>query len=216
MLEHEPVRSHWFPLSLPIYRWTLNLQPCLLTGTEKRRAAPDTRRDWLTSACRSSCVTNRATCRRAVLIDHAAALPPDSSARPRRCPRSACRSPASWCRRRSPLPRRRRCRSSTWAFSRPPWASARGPMRSPARRPGGWAPRRMRCRCWRSPCHGRSSTWSPGGSRFLGGLLCLAGVAVSRTRGGRSSQTATAIPAAAMADGQQLAPDATRASPGTR
>ena len=56
----------------------------------------------------------------------------------------------------------------------------------------------------------------PGWLTLLGGLLCLAGVAVSRTRGGRSGQKATAIPAPAMADGQQLAPDATRASPGTR
>ena len=56
----------------------------------------------------------------------------------------------------------------------------------------------------------------PGWLTLLGGLLCLAGVAVSRTRGGRSSQQATAIPAPAMAGGQHLAPDATRASPGTR
>jgi drug/metabolite transporter (DMT)-like permease len=56
----------------------------------------------------------------------------------------------------------------------------------------------------------------PGWLTLLGGLLCLAGVAASRTRGGRSSQKAPAIPAPAMADGQHLAPDATRASPGTR
>src|ERR1035437_1386175 len=58
----------------------------------------------------------------------------------------------------------RRCKSSTWASSRPPSPSARGPTRSPARPPGRWAPRRMRCRCWRSSCRGPSSTRSPAGS----------------------------------------------------
>lgn len=45
----------------------------------------------------------------------------------------------------------------------------------------------------------------PGWLTLLGGLLCLAGVAVARTRKGRRGQKATAIPAAATTDGEQLA-----------
>jgi drug/metabolite transporter (DMT)-like permease len=56
----------------------------------------------------------------------------------------------------------------------------------------------------------------PGWLTLLGGLLCLAGVAVSRTRGRRRGGKATTIRTPAMADGGQLASDATGASRGVR
>src|ERR1022692_3448060 len=56
----------------------------------------------------------------------------------------------------------------------------------------------------------------PGWLTLLGGLLCLAGVAVSRTRGGRRGRKATAIPTPTTADGGQLASDANGASRGVR
>jgi drug/metabolite transporter (DMT)-like permease len=56
----------------------------------------------------------------------------------------------------------------------------------------------------------------PGWLTLVGGVLCLAGVAVSRTRGGRRGEQATAIPAPAMADAEQPGPDTTEASQGFR
>jgi drug/metabolite transporter (DMT)-like permease len=56
----------------------------------------------------------------------------------------------------------------------------------------------------------------PGWLTLLGGLLCLAGVAVSRTRGGRRGEQATAIPAPAMADAEQPGPDTPEASQDVR
>jgi drug/metabolite transporter (DMT)-like permease len=56
----------------------------------------------------------------------------------------------------------------------------------------------------------------PGWLTLLGGLLCLAGVAVSRTRGGRRGEQATAIPAPAMADAEQPGPDTAEASQDVR
>lgn len=47
----------------------------------------------------------------------------------------------------------------------------------------------------------------PGWLTLLGGLLCLTGVAVSRTRGGRRGEQALAIPAPAMVDAEQPGPD---------
>ena len=51
----------------------------------------------------------------------------------------------------------------------------------------------------------------PGSLTLLGGLLCLAGVAVSRMRGSRRGEKATPIPAPAKADAEQSAADTTHA-----
>jgi hypothetical protein len=57
-----------------------------------------------------------------------------------------------------------RCKSSTWGYSRQPWASPPGPTRSPGPPPGGWAPPSTQYRRSSSSCRGSSWGRSPDGS----------------------------------------------------